>query len=152
MTRKVQTPMSQSLMGGLGLVVFVGLLLSVQGCKPGSSGSSCVDCHDPPGAAEGVGIEDIHPWLPVSCVDCHGGDSSTASKEGAHPAIPEGIAGPTELRSFSSLELDGVNPDYLRWINPSDYRVIEQTCGLSSCHQAIAETAPTSIRRPLRVT
>ena len=44
--------------GGLLLLVLVLLV----GCKNhGSSGSSCVDCHDPPGSDADVGIEDIHP-------------------------------------------------------------------------------------------
>ena len=145
MRRKQQSASQRAHLRGLGIVVLAGLLMCLQACKPGSSGSSCVDCHAPPGAADGVGIEEIHPWLPVPCVDCHGGDASKASKEEAHLPVPDGIAGPTDLRSFSSLELDGVNPDYVRWVNPSDYRVTEQTCGLASCHQAISEAAPTSI-------
>ena len=40
------------------LAVLFALLAVLSGCKPGSSGSSCVDCHDPPGSGEDVGIED----------------------------------------------------------------------------------------------
>ncbi len=142
----VQQRQALQLLAAGGLVLLFSLLLLLAGCKtPGSSGSSCVDCHDPPGSDAEVGIEEIHPWRPLPCVDCHGGDASRADKTEAHPSLPDGISGPTELRGFSSLELDGVDPNYVRWVNPSDYRVVQQTCGQSECHQAIAEAAPTSI-------
>jgi len=46
---------------------------------------------------------------------------------------------------MTAVELDAVSVDYLRWINPGDYRVTEQTCGVSGCHESIVETAPSSI-------
>ena len=38
----------------------------------GASGASgaCATCH--------TGIEEMHPWAPVTCVQCHGGDAAAA--------------------------------------------------------------------------
>ena len=36
----------------------------------------CVSCH--------AGIEVIHPWDPLSCTDCHGGNGQAREQEKAH--------------------------------------------------------------------
>ena len=35
-----------------------------------------------------AGIEDMHPWLALSCTECHGGDGTATRKEAAH-ALPQ---------------------------------------------------------------
>ncbi len=104
--------------------------------------AGCGTCHTD---AAGHGIEDAHPAQALTCVDCHGGDETAATLEAAHVQRPADIDSATRLKTLSSVELDAVDPAYVRWVNPSDYRVAEQSCGGAECHQAIVETAPNSI-------
>ncbi|MEE9383043.1 MAG: hypothetical protein V3V08_06470 [Nannocystaceae bacterium] len=67
------------------------------------------------------------------------------TREVAHVPRPEGLESPRELRSMTSAELDRVDPAYIQWLNPSDYRVVSQTCGTPACHAEISQTAPSSI-------
>jgi hypothetical protein len=110
---------------------------------------SCVQCHAPGGRGQ-AGIEDPHPWLYVKCTDCHGGngDPATATtQELAHAAIPAPMANPNypgrpnvqyyyNYLTTHGLEQFGEEGlKFLRFINPGDLRVVDQTCGKSSgCH------------------
>ena len=38
-----------------------------------TKGGTCLNCHK--------GIEDIHPSFELTCVECHGGDDTAATKE-----------------------------------------------------------------------
>ncbi|MCC6622820.1 MAG: hypothetical protein IT385_16280 [Deltaproteobacteria bacterium] len=107
---------------------------------------NCNVCHEPlDDRGRPSGIEDIHPWRPLACAECHGGnprvcdgalggspDDPTCDgawlydKTLAHPP-----AGPA-LRGLSPAELDLVDPAWLRFVNPADLRVQSQTCG--RCH------------------
>jgi hypothetical protein len=62
------------------------------------------------------GIEDAHPKRSLTCTACHRGDAKATSPEKAHAGM---------------------------WANPSDLRVVEQTCG--TCHKAIAQKVKASI-------
>jgi hypothetical protein len=62
------------------------------------------------------GIEDAHPKRALTCTECHRGDAKTANPEKAHAGM---------------------------WANPSDLRVVAQTCG--TCHQGIAQKVKASI-------
>jgi hypothetical protein len=97
----------------------------------------CVDCH--------AGIEPIHPIEAIpagKCVTCHGGDAEAITQEGAHVPIPDdywtirgdGLPGAPEgyIKDMAPDQLDRLNPDYLRFINPGDIRVAASTCG--PCH------------------
>lgn len=86
---------------------------------PGGEGSDgCLHCHS--------GVEDMHPWLALSCVDCHGGDATTHNKLKAH--VPE-----TSTRDLDErLAPEGKDLTWRRFKNPSDLRVIGVTCG--TCH------------------
>jgi len=125
------------------------LLLAHLGCgtspeptETGNLTASCQSCHGDHGTG---GIEEAHPSEALGCVDCHGGVEDGVTKEAAHVPLPEGVSSPFEVRGQSGVELDAVDPAYLRWVNPTDYRVAEQSCGGSDCHQAIVESAPSSI-------
>ncbi len=114
--------------------------------EPQTAEAGCESCHAPEGDdGQARGIEDAHPSQAMDCVDCHGGDAEAATQEEAHVAPPEGVEGPAQLRGMTSVELDAVDPAYLRWVNPTDYRVAELSCGGADCHQPIVETAPRSI-------
>ena len=73
------------------VLALVGLTTALEGSAPGPAAlvafaqegvtsvpkaEGCLACHQ--------GIEDMHPWLALSCVDCHGGDASAKSKHDAH--------------------------------------------------------------------
>lgn len=78
----------------------------------------CVDCH--------VGIEDMHPWSPLACTECHGGDPRAKSRDAAH-VLP--ARAPAADERTAPLDDD---PAYRRFVNPSDLRVVAKTCG--RCH------------------
>jgi hypothetical protein len=70
----------------------------------------CISCHG--------GIEVMHPWDPMSCTDCHGGDGKARDKDKAH--VQPGQAIPNDERTVG-LKVD---PEYRRFVNPTDLRVI----------------------------
>ncbi|NOY91708.1 MAG: cytochrome c3 family protein [Deltaproteobacteria bacterium] len=123
------------------------LLGACSGSKtPPDGRSSCRRCHQPLSDDGGVGgLLESHPTTVISCVDCHGGDGTAEAKIDSHVAVPDGLSGPTEIRGMSSVELDTVPLEYVRWVNPSDYRVSDLSCGTMGCHEAINATAPSSI-------
>jgi hypothetical protein len=108
---------------------------------------NCGVCHAPLNADGG--IEEAHPWLALSCVDCHGGQDWVCNgtkgtgpggeptcsgawvyeKERAH--VSPGT-GPRFVKNLSTEQLDALDPAYLRFVNPGDLRVVDQTCG--RCH------------------
>ena len=76
---------------------------------------------------------------------------------GAVPSNWEEIRGaglpPAEhgfIKDFSSDQLSEIAPEYLRFINPSDLRVVPDTCG--RCHREQAATVPTSVMGTARRT
>ena len=76
---------------------------------------SCVACH--------AGLEEMHPWEKLGCVQCHGGDGRHADKDGAHVQPRNGW--PADERVLPAT----FDPAAVRFRNPSDLRVVEQTCG-----------------------
>lgn len=62
------------------------------------------------------GIEDAHPKRALTCTGCHRGDAKAGTAEAAHRGM---------------------------WSNPTDLRVVEQTCG--TCHGAITKKVKASI-------
>ncbi len=64
------------------------------------------------------GIDDAHPKKVLACTTCHRGDTRATDARRAHA---------------------GMLP------NPSDLRVVAQTCGTSGCHQTIAQKVKSSI-------
>ncbi len=106
----------------------------------------CLTCHQ--------GIEQAHgPIAEDNCVTCHGGDDQANTKEGAHIPIPEdweeirGSGLPPAphgfIRDFAPDQLDQLDPAYVRFINPGDIRVVDETCG--QCHPEQVATMPTSV-------
>ncbi len=99
--------------------------------------SMCETCH--------VGIEPMHAnKTDIACVDCHGGDDTAITKEGAHVHPRKGSIFANDARpadSFSYLNLEG--PDFIRFLNPSDLRVADKSCG--DCHSDIVDSVKKSI-------
>jgi hypothetical protein len=100
------------------------------------------------------------PAVQLGCVDCHGGDASVrgtpslgyghadnmAALERAHvlPRFPRSWNWPSSAnptRSYSLLNREA--PEFIRFINPADYRVAREACG--ACHLNIIENAERSI-------
>ncbi len=106
---------------------------------------SCVtNCHNQ--------IEDPHPWFTgpdLTCTGCHGGTADGASRDEAHVQLPPLWRDPVNPANprprlqyyWNYNTLFGVENfegglEWLRFRNPSDLRVAEQSCGKSSgCHQ-----------------
>ncbi len=145
-------------MADLGAVTWVGgaaaLALSVAGCGGPAeiiylARTGCEACHRPvrpDGTPEG--LEVAHPavdGVPLTCVDCHGGDGAARKQSEAHvvPASDD----PAGLRFLSPRELDQVDPELLRFVNPGDLRVASRSCGAGSdradggggCHQDVVD-------------
>jgi len=99
------------------------------------------------------------PAVRLGCTDCHGGDarefgdpklgyedpSNKAVMKRAHPqpTLP-GAWGETSAnpkRSYTLLNKEA--PEYIRFVNPSDYRVAREACG--ACHLEIIEAAERSL-------
>ena len=89
----------------------------------------CVSCH--------AGIEVIHPWDPLSCTDCHGGNGQAREQEKAHVQPKRSV--PNDERTVG-LKVD---PKYRRFVNPSDLRVVDRTC--AKCHSDECANVPKSL-------
>lgn len=86
----------------------------------------CVSCHE--------GVSDPHPTgTQTTCVSCHGGDGHARTIEEAHaqPSHPENW--PTSgIPPRTYVLLDTENYEFIKFINPGDLRVAQETCG--PCH------------------
>lgn len=99
------------------------------------------------------------PAVRLGCTDCHGGDAAQvgdprlgyddprnrAVMARAHPqpTLP-GAWGDTSAnpkRSYTLLNKEA--PEFIRFVNPSDYRVAREACG--ACHQETIEAAERSL-------
>lgn len=107
--------------------------------------SGCVTCHT---NSDAKTMHDIGA-VELGCTDCHGGDASvkvsvllnednaayTRQRDAAHvlPTLPKTWKWPSSAnpkRSYTLLNREA--PEYIRFVNPSDYRVARDACG--SCH------------------
>ncbi|HZS08336.1 MAG TPA: hypothetical protein VFD58_26115 [Blastocatellia bacterium] len=99
--------------------------------NPKSQG--CIVCH--------TGSESMHPGesgdadLGIGCADCHGGDPAAADKNKAHvqPRLKDvwkTTANPKQLAAKQNQESD----EYIRFVNPGDYRAADLSCGTAECH------------------
>lgn len=91
---------------------------------------NCLTCH--------FGIEEMHPWAELSCTDCHGGDPKAETKEAAHVKPRKAL--PNDERV---LPLDWEDREYLRFKNPTNLRVVDQTCG--TCHAGLCDDLERSL-------
>jgi hypothetical protein len=100
------------------------------------------------------------PAVRLGCVDCHGGDASVrgnsalehddplyvAARDRAHvlPKYPESWHWPSSAnpkRSYTLLNKEA--PEFVRFVNPSDYRVARESCG--ACHMPVIEAGERSL-------
>ncbi|HEX5775730.1 MAG TPA: hypothetical protein VFX95_03520, partial [Caulobacteraceae bacterium] len=104
--------------------------------------AGCVTCHSPFDAFT------MHktPAVVLGCTDCHGGDASATLKEQAHvlPRYPESWHYPSAANPKQSYTLlNREAPEFVRFVNPSDYRVAREACG--ACHMPLIEAAERSL-------
>ncbi|MDB5705924.1 MAG: repeat protein precursor [Sphingomonas bacterium] len=100
------------------------------------------------------------PAVQLGCVDCHGGDATVrgdptlgfedrayvAAREKAHvlPRYPHSWNYPDSANPKQSYTLlNKEAPEYIRFVNPADYRVVRNSCG--ACHLEVIEAAERSI-------
>lgn len=96
-----------------------------QDMTSGGPDAGCLSCHR--------GIEEMHPWAPVTCVQCHGGDARAAKKEDAH-VLPRSRAAGDERVLGQQWD-----PEWTRFADPGNLRVAAQSCG--PCHsKAVDDT------------
>ncbi len=127
--------------------------------KSGVSGESgCLSCHTESDA------HTMHrsPAVVLGCTDCHGGNPSVgdatlhnlskqdpryvAARDRAHvlPRYPGAWHWPSSAnpqRTYMLLNHEA--PEFVRFTNPSDYRVVRDSCG--ACHIQIIEAAERSL-------
>jgi hypothetical protein len=102
----------------------------------------------------------VTPAVRLGCTDCHGGDASVrgnselphdhpeyvAARDLAHvlPKYPDSWHFPSSAnpkRSYALLNKEA--PEFVKFVNPSDYRVARDACG--ACHIQAIEAAERSI-------
>jgi hypothetical protein len=118
--------------------------------------AGCATCHTQSDA------HTMHrsPAVVLGCVDCHGGNASirgdaalahddpayVAARDAAHvlPRYPDAWHWPSSAnprRTYTLLNQEA--PEYVRFVNPSDYRAARDACG--ACHIEIIEAAERSL-------
>jgi hypothetical protein len=118
--------------------------------------AGCVSCHSDSDR------KTMHatPAVVLGCTDCHGGNAAisgdgslphddpryVAARDRAHvlPRYPQSWHWPSSAnpkRSYTLLNIE--SPEYVRFVNPSDYRVARDACG--SCHIETIEAAERSL-------
>ena len=118
--------------------------------------NGCVTCHTESDAYN----MHSNPAVNLGCADCHGGDYSVEKPAGAEkdsagyaeardsahvlPRYPKTWKYPSSANpkhSFTLLNIE--SPEFIRFVNPSDYRVVEEACG--ACHLPIIKAAKRSM-------
>jgi len=107
--------------------------------------NGCISCHS---ASDAPSMHDNQAVL-LGCADCHGGDATVkaaanlaktdpqyaSARDRAHvlPRYPESWHYPSSANPKESYTLlNREAPEYVRFVNPSDYRVVRESCG--ACH------------------
>jgi hypothetical protein len=119
--------------------------------------NGCITCH----AASESWTMHKSPAVVLGCADCHGGDASVQLSNAAlkfddpayvelrnkaHilPRYPKSWHWPSSAnpkRSYTLLNKEA--PEYIRFVNPSDYRVARESCG--ECHLEVIEASERSL-------
>ena len=107
--------------------------------------AGCTSCH----TASDAPTMHLTPAVRLGCTDCHGGDAAVigdpqldyddpayvAARDRAHvlPRYPESWHFPSSANPKASYALlNREAPEFVRFVNPSDYRVAREACG--ACH------------------
>ena len=121
--------------------------------------AGCITCH----TASDRHTMHANPAVVLGCTDCHGGDSKVeklaGSEYGGNDAKEYLVAMskahvmpryPLEWNTPASANPEGSytllnreSPVFVRFINPSDYRVVRESCG--ACHLPVIQAAERSL-------
>ncbi len=116
----------------------------------------CRSCHAPGDHA----TMHVNPGVILGCTDCHGGDAKVVKPQGADPKDVDYRSAverahvlpryPVAWRYPSSANppdsytlLNRESPEYVRFVNPGDYRVARDSCG--ACHLRIIQATERSL-------
>ncbi len=116
----------------------------------------CMSCHT---TTDRLSMHD-NPAVNLACIDCHGGNHEVFKPDGALPADADYLAAqdrahvlpvyPDDWNYPSSANpresytlLNRESPEYIRFVNPSDYRVARKACG--ACHLKMIEATERSL-------
>jgi hypothetical protein len=94
--------------------------------------AGCLSCHVAHDPHFGT---DRQPSFHLGCVDCHGGDATCTTKEKAHvaPRWPDAWrTSGNPVRSYTLLNHEA--PEFVRFVNPGDLRIVHISCGTAGCH------------------
>ena len=116
----------------------------------------CVSCHT---ASDHITMH-VNTGVILGCTDCHGGDAKVikpetatpkdasyrATADSAHvlPRFPKAWNFPSSAnpeRTYTLLNRE--SPEFVRFVNPGDYRVARDACG--ACHLQIIQAAERSL-------
>jgi hypothetical protein len=118
--------------------------------------AGCITCHNP------MDSPTMHTTgtVRLGCTDCHGGNSQITLPAGVAQGSPQYVDVTRQAHPrprFAENERTSANPvraytswlkesaEYVKFINPGDLRVAEQTCGRSGCHTAEVQRVRTSM-------
>ncbi len=98
-----------------------------------SAGCISAGCH--------TSVEPMHvsESVRLGCTDCHGGNADAIEKARAHvlPTNTEVFGSSANpVRAYTAWLRE--SPEFVRFVNPGDLRVLDQTCGTAGCHQDIS--------------
>lgn len=114
----------------------VGVRLTVQTADEAHAKSAgCIHCH------QHVGDPHCKPTLRIGCTDCHGGNARTGDKNLAHVHPRQRKEWPSSanpVRSYTLLNHE--SPEFIRFVNPGDFRVAHISCGTAGCHPKEVQT------------
>ena len=118
--------------------------------------AGCMSCHK---TTDSLTMH-TSPGVTLGCADCHGGNAAVFVAPGAapnsaeyrhaldsahvHPRFPEAWnypSGAKPPRTYSLLNRE--SPEFVRFLNPSDYRVAREACG--ACHMTTIAAAERSV-------
>jgi hypothetical protein len=118
--------------------------------------AGCVGCHNPMDSATMHNTGTVR----LGCTDCHGGNAEIRLPAGVARASAEYAEVKKQAHPrprFAENARSSANPmraytrwlkedaEYIKFINPGDLRVAEQTCGGSGCHSAEVQRVRTSM-------
>lgn len=118
--------------------------------------AGCITCHNP------MDSPTMHTTgtVRLGCTDCHGGHPEISLPAGVTQGSPQyqELTRQAHVRPrFAEDAYSSANPvrsytkwlkedeDYIKFVNPGDLRVAQQTCGRSGCHTAEVQRVRTSM-------
>ena len=136
--------------------VFPSAKLGMSDAEVDKDSAGCVSCHTDSDAK----TMHMSQAVKLGCASCHGGDAGVMAPAGlaktdaryvalrdkAHvlPKYPHTWHFPSSANPKQSYTLlNKEAPEYIRFVNPSDYRVARQACG--ACHMDLIEKAERSL-------